>query len=154
MVFLKASKSVGSCFGMGTHVWLEITDQTGKKTTFSGSKNGSMLDVIRDYKRDYDREPIRGQLEISPPSGTAVEEWDEIVMNACTVVQDEMHGNYAFNGVWPWGKIADGTARSNCCQVLNRIVERAGGEMPSGKIKGIMPGLGRGLKDYLSFSSF
>ncbi len=149
MVILKANKAEGSFLGRGTHVWLEVTDAEGNKTTFSGVKNGRMLDVIRDYKRDYDRDAARGLLEISPPDHLTEDEWSMAVLSAAEEVLDEMHGNYAFNGIFPWGKTSSGIPRSNCCCVAQNIIKRAGGEIPDDKIKGVLPGLGRGWRDYL-----
>lgn len=149
MVFLKANKAEGSFLGMGTHVWLEIIDGKGERTTFSGAKNGKLLHVIRDYKRDYDRGHDHGVLEILPPEGMSDEEWVEALMSSALEVQDEMHGKFAFSGVWPRGKSFTGIPRSNCCCVAVRIVEGAGGKIPNGKIRGVLPGLGRGWIDYL-----
>ncbi|MGJ8656544.1 MAG: hypothetical protein ACSHX6_08830 [Akkermansiaceae bacterium] len=134
---------------MGTHVWLEIIRGSGERTTFSGAKNGKILHVVRNYKRDYDRGHDHGLLEISAPDGMNDEEWGEAVMAAALVVQAEMHGNFAFNGVWPWGKTRAGVPRSNCCCVASRIIRIAGGVMPLGRIRGVLPGLGRGYRDYL-----
>lgn len=130
-------------------MWLEIIDHAGVRTTFSGARNGKMLDVIRDYKRDFDREAARGLLEILPPAGMSEDEWADAVITASLEVQKKMHGNYAFNGTFPWGETSKGIPRSNCCQVVQRIMKIAGGEIPSGKIKGVLPGLGRGWRDYI-----
>jgi len=148
MVFLKANKAEGSFLGRGTHVWLEILGGD-KKTTFSGSKCGKMLHVLRDYKRDYGRDHARGIIEIPAPSGSSDAEWREAVEAAALEVQNEMHDHYAFNGFWPWGKNGDGIPRSNCCCVAQKIIERAGGEIPKERLRGVLPGLGRGWVDYL-----
>ena len=149
MVLIKANLAEGSLFGMGTHVWLEIIDYNGEKTTFSGARNGKQLHVLRDYKRDYERDAQHGLLEISPPLGMDERKWDEAVISSALEIQKEMHKGYVFNGVWPWGKTRAGIPRSNCCWVVRNIIERAGGKIPKGKIKGVLPGLGRGWRDYL-----
>jgi len=149
MVFIKSNLAEGSFLGIGTHVWLEIIDHQGEKTTFSGSRNGKLLQVLRDYKRDFDRDAKHGLLEISPPQGMSEKEWGAAVISAALKIQEEMHEGYAFNGVWPWGKTRAGIPRSNCCWVVRNIIERAGGEIPNGRIKGVLPGLGRGWRDYL-----
>jgi len=149
MVVLKANKAEGSFLGRGTHVWLEVTNKAGQRITFSGAKNGIRLDVIKNYKRDYDRAHDRGFIEISPLAGMNEDEWDEAVLEAAIEVQKEMHGKYAFSGIRPWGKNSSGISRSNCCCVAVNIIERAGGEIPKGKIKGVVPGLGRGWRGYL-----
>ena len=149
MVFIKANIAEGSFLGIGTHVWLEIIDHRGEKTTFSGSRNGKLLQVLRDYKRDFDRDAKHGLLEVSPPQGMSEKEWGAAVISAALKIQEEMHEGYAFNGVWPWGKTRGGVPRSNCCWVVRNIIERAGGEIPNGRIKGVLPGLGRGWRDYL-----
>lgn len=149
MVVIKANKAEGSFLGRGTHVWLEIIDQNGEKTSFSGSKQGELLQVIRDYKRDYDREHARGLLEVLPPEGVNDQEWADAVIAAALEIQEEMHGEFAFNGFFPWGEASSGIPRSNCCRVVQNIIQRAGGEIPSGRISGVFPGLGRGWRDYL-----
>ncbi len=149
MVFLKANKAEGSFLGRGTHVWLEVRNEDGEKTTFSGAKSGKLLHVVTDYKRDYDRGHDRGILEILRPEGMDEKVWGEAVISAAEEVQAEMHGNFAFNGFWPWGETRSGMPRSNCCYVASEIIRRAGGEIPSGQIRGVLPGLGRGLEDYL-----
>lgn len=149
MVLVKANRAEGSFLGFGTHVWLEIIDQAGKRTTFSGSRNDKLLHVIRDYKRDYDRDAKHGLLEVEPPAGMSEGEWADAVISAAIEIQQEMHGGYAFNGFWPWGKTRKGVPRSNCCWVVRKVIERAGGKLPNGRIKGVLPGLGRGVRDYL-----
>lgn len=149
MVFLKANVAVGSFLGRGTHIWLEINNEKVGKTTFSGSKSGKLLHVYQDYKRDYDRSYKRGLLEVVPPAGVSDEEWDEAVISAALEVQKEFHGNYAFNGIFPWGKTRAGLTRSNCCHVVREIIHRAGGELPKGRLRGVLPRLGRGIGDYL-----
>jgi hypothetical protein len=149
MVCLKANRAEGSFLGMGTHVWLEITLGNGERTSFSGAKNGKLLHVVRDYKRDHHRGHDHGLLEIAPPEGMSDEEWGQAVINAALVIQDEMHGNFVFNGVWPWGKTMAGNPRSNCCCVASKIITAAGGKIPDGRIRGVLPGLGRGWRDYL-----
>jgi hypothetical protein len=149
MVFIKSNIAEGSFLSRGTHVWLEILDDKGHKTTFSGSKRGGMLHVLRDYKRDFDRDHHRGLLEILPPEGMSENDWTEAVTSAAVEIENEMHGNYAFNGIWPRGETRAGVARSNCCRVVVNIIERAGGKIPNGRIKGVLPGLGRGWRDYL-----
>ncbi len=149
MVLIKAHIAEGSFLGMGTHVWLEVIDGDGVKVTFSGSKAGGALHVIRDYKRDYDRAFKRGLLEVLAPDGLSDAEWSGVVIAAAEEVLDEMHGNYAFSGIWPWGRTRGGVPRSNCCAVVFRIIERAGGEVPRGRVKGVLPGLGRGWIDYI-----
>ena len=148
MVFIKANLAEGSFLGLGTHIWLEIIDYKGDKTTFSGSRSGKLLHVLQDYKRDYERAADHGLLEVLPPRGMDEESWGEEVISSALEIQDEMHEGFAFNGVWPWGKTLSGVPRSNCCVVVRNIVERAGGAVPDGKIKGVQPGLGRGLQDY------
>ena len=146
---MKSNIAEGSILSRGTHVWLEILDYEGQKTTFSGSKQGGMLHVLRDYKRDFDREHHRGLLEILPPEGMSENDWTEAVIMAAVEIENEMHGNYAFNGIWPRGKTRSGVPRSNCCRVVVNIIERAGGKIPNGRVKGVLPGLGRGWRDYL-----
>jgi hypothetical protein len=149
MVFIKANKAEGSFLGMGTHVWLEIIDQSGEKTTFSGARKGKILHVIKNYKRDFEREADQGLLEIAPPQEMSEEGWSNVVISAANEIQAEMHQGYAFNGVWPWGKTRAGIPRSNCCWVVRNIIERAGGTIPRKRIKGVLPGLGGGWRDYL-----
>jgi hypothetical protein len=149
MVFIKANLAEGSFLRLGTHVWLEITDHEGKKTTFSGSRSGNCLRVLRDYKRDYDRDAEHGLLDIFPPHGMSEKDWPDVVISAALKIQEEMNEGYAFNGVWPWGKTLAGIPRSNCCGVVRNIIELAGGKIPNGRIKGVLPGLGRGWRDYL-----
>ena len=152
MVFLKANKAEGSFLGRGTHVWLEIKNEKVGKVTFSGAKSGLLLHVYRDYKRDYDRGHDRGILEVKPPDTMTSEEWDEAVIAAACIVQEEVHGNFAFNGFFPWGKTQDGILRSNCCVVARKIITKAGGVLPNGRIKGVLPGLDRGVVDYLGLA--
>lgn len=149
MVAIKANRAEGSFLGFGTHVWLEITNHQGEKTTFSGARNGKFLRVIKNYKRDSERSPDLGFLEVFPPDGMSEEDWAERVFNTALEIVYEMENGYAFNGVWPWGKTRAGLPRSNCCRVVKIIIDRAGGEIPNGRIKGVLPGLGRGWRDYL-----
>ncbi len=149
MVLLKANIAEGSFLGRGTHVWLEISNEKAGKTTFSGAKSGDLLHVYRDYKRDYDRAYERGLLEIRPPAGMNDKEWDDAVITASLEVQEEYHGNFAFNGLFPWGVNREGIPRSNCCHVASEIIRRAGGILPKGKLRGVLPKLGRGMSDYL-----
>ncbi len=149
MVSIKSNIAVGSFLGKGTHVWLEIIDHRGEKTSFSGSRNGKLLHVLKNYKRDFNRESKRGQLEISPPQGVSEKDWPDTVISAALKIQEEMHEGYVFNGVWPRGKTRAGIPRSNCCWVVRNIIELAGGEIPNGRIKGVLPGLGIGWRDYL-----
>jgi len=149
MVLIKANLAEGSFLGFGTHVWLEIVSESGEKTTFSGSRSGKRLHVIRDYKRDYDRDAAHGMLEVKAPVGMSEQEWAERVIAVGEEILEEMHDGYAFNGVFPWGRTSAGVERANCCCVIRNIIERAGGEVPSGRIKGMQPGLGRGWRDFL-----
>ena len=149
MVFLKANKAEGSFLGRGTHVWLEVRNEKLGKTTFSGAKSGDLLHVYRDYKRDFDRGHDRGLLEILVPAGMSEEEWDDAVIKHAEKVREEVHGNFAFSGFFPWGKTREGYSRSNCCIVAREIITRAGGRLPNGRIRGVVPGLGRGLRDYV-----
>jgi hypothetical protein len=130
-------------------VWLEIIDFQGERTTFSGARRGKALLVIRDYKRDFDRGADHGLLEIPPPQGMSEKEWADKVISTALEIQAEMNEGFAFNGVWPWGITRAGVPRSNCCWVVRNIIERAGGVIPNGRIKGVLPGLGRGWRDYL-----
>jgi hypothetical protein len=149
MVVINANRAEGSFLGFGTHVWLEITNHLGEKITFSGARRGKFLHVIKNYKRDIERSPELGLLEISPPHGVSSQDWDERVISAALEILEEMHMVHIFNGVWPWGNSRSGLPRSNCCRVVKNIIDRAGGEIPNGRIKGVLPGLGRGWRDYL-----
>jgi hypothetical protein len=149
MVSIKANRAEGSFLGFGTHVWLEIIDHQGEKTTFSGARRGKFLHVLKNYKRDFGRGADHGLLEISPPQGMSEAEWAGKVIATADSILDEMHEGFAFNGVWPWGKTRAGIPRSNCCWVVRNIIEQAGGVIPNGRIKGVLPGLGRGWRDYL-----
>ena len=149
MVAIRANRAEGSFLGFGTHVWLEIIDHQGVKTTFSGARRGKFLHVLQNYKRDFDRGADHGLLEVPPPLGMSEQDWDELVISVALKIQEEMGQHHAFNGFWPWGKTFRGAPRSNCCRVVKSIIKQAGGEMPNGKIKGVMPGLGRGWRDYL-----
>ena len=140
MVVIKSNKAVGSILGMGTHTWLEITHD-GKKTTYSGSKGRqSILSVIKNYKRDYNREAKHGILNIRPPAGMTEEAWAKRVIASAHKVQTAMHNNYRFCGIFPYG-VSKGLPRANCCTVLSRIIREAGGKIPKVKLKGFTPGL-------------
>ena len=140
MVLIKSNKAVGSILGLGTHTWLEITHD-GKKHTYSGSKGkNSILTVIKDYKRDFDRDADHGTLTIAPPNGVSPEEWAKKVTQSAEKILELMHKKYRFCGIFPYGQ-SKGLPRANCCTVLSRIIFEAGGEIPSGKLKGFTPGL-------------
>jgi len=140
MVIIKSNKAVGSILGLGTHTWLEITHD-GEKTTYSGSKGkDSILSVIKNYKRDYDRDADHGTLTIQPPEGINEEEWASRIIESAEKVLTEMHENYLFCGIYPHGK-SKGLPRANCCTVLSRIIHQAGGVIPPGRLKGFTPGL-------------
>lgn len=136
MVTLKSSKAIGSFLGTGTHVWLEINTQDGRKITFSGSKMGDMLGVIKNYKRDYDKPPHRGVIVIPPPEGVTENEWDDIIIEAGDRVRDSLHKKLSFSGPFP-----NHTVRGNCCTIVNAIIEVAGGCIPYKKLRGFTPGL-------------
>lgn len=140
MVLIKTNKAEGSFLGLGTHTWLEV--QLGdEKITYSGSKaKDKLCAVIKNYKRDYDRDAAHGILEVTPPAGMSDKLWTEKVIASAENILTEMHLNYRFCGIFPWGK-SKGYPRANCCTVLNRIITEAGGTIPEGKIKGFTPGL-------------
>lgn len=140
MVIIKSNEAVGSFLGLGTHTWIEIS-HNGQKTTYSGSKRPmNILAVIKNYKRDYDREAKRGTLTVTPPEGISEEIWAQKVIESAENVLTAMHEKYCFSGLFPYGK-SKGLQRANCCTVLSRIIREAGGKIPPGRIKGFTPGL-------------
>lgn len=137
MVVLKSSKAEGSFLGLGTHVWLVVTDSNGEKTSFSGAKIEKRLGVIKNYKRDFDKLPRRGEIEILPPPGLSDEQWTAAVLVAGDDVIKSMHLKLRFSGFFPCGKI-----RGNCCMIAKKIIDTAGGVIPSNRhLYGLTPGL-------------
>ena len=124
MVKIKANKAVGSILGLGSHTWLEILHD-GEKLTYSGSKGkDNILHVLKNYKRDYDRDAARGEVEVAAPEAMSEAEWAGLVIASAEKVLMEMHQNYRFCGIFPYGK-SKGLYRANCCTVLNRIIKGA-----------------------------
>ena len=126
-----------SFLGMGTHVWLVIIDKNGVKTTFSGSKVGKLLGVIKNFKKDYNKPPSRGQMIIPPPSDMGQEEWDKAIIDAGDTIHNLMHKKLRYSGFFPCGE-----TRGNCGTAAKWIVDLAGGVIPPAiKFKGFTPGL-------------
>jgi len=137
VVYLKSSKAIGSFLGLGTHVWLVIVSNDGEKTTFSGSRVGKLLGVIKNFKRDYDKLPHRGEVIISPPHTMTQEEWDMAILEAGDVIQSTMNKELRFSGFFPCVK-----NYGNCCTIAKRIIELAGGVVPASRnFRGFTPGL-------------
>ncbi len=137
MVVLKSSKAEGSFLGLGTHVWLVVIDSAGVKTTYSGAKVEKRLGVIKNFKRDFDKPPKRGQIEVPPPPGMSEEKWINAVLSAGEKVLAEMHLKLRFSGFFPCGK-----SRGNCCMIAKKIIDTAGGVIPTDRqIYGFTPGL-------------
>jgi len=140
MVIIKANKAIGSVLGQGTHTWLEIWYK-GEKITYSGAKGpNKILEILKNYKRDYDRDAGHGMLTVPPPKDLNEEQWAEKVIAAAEKALEEMHHQYHFCGMFPWGK-NKGIRRANCCSYINKVIKYAGGEIPKGHFKGFTPGL-------------
>lgn len=140
MVVLKASVAEGSFLGRGTHVWLEITVGS-EKTSFSGSKSGRILRIYKNYRRDHDRHHERGIIIIPAPKHMTEIEWSKAVIEAGDDVIARLDKRYAFNGIWPRGKVKSEINRANCCTIVSLIIRQAGGSIPRAKLKGVVPGL-------------
>lgn len=136
MVVLKSSQAKGSFLGMGTHVWLEVTSETSQRTTYSGSRLGRLLGVIKNLKKDYDRDALRGELIIPAPVNMTEHEWAEAVINAGESIREHYHKKLFFSWLFPSRKKA-----GNCCTVAKHIIEKAGGMIPEHHIKGVLFGL-------------
>ena len=136
MVVLKSSKAIGTFLGLGTHVWLEINAEDGTKTTFSGSKIGSLLGAIKNYKRDFDKPAHRGFIEILAPEGVCDSDWDAAIIEAGDKIIEIWHKKLPFSGAFP-----DHVVKGNCCTIVNAIIKDAGGCIPRKRLWGFAPGM-------------
>jgi len=120
MVIIKSNKAIGSVLGMGTHTWLEIR-QGEKKITYSGAKGPkNILSVIKNYKRDYDRDAGHGEIIVPPPAGISESQWAQQIIASAEKITQQMHQHYYFCGAFPYGK-KEGMRRANCCSVIHLI---------------------------------
>ena len=136
MVILKSSRAIGSTLGLGTHVWLEIELLGKERITYSGSKMGKVLGIIKNYKRDYDKPAHRGFVEIDAPHGFSQHEWDQAVLASAEHLIKTKHQQLVFDGNFPYR-----SGRGNCCTIATEIIETAGGCIPKKRLRGFTPGL-------------
>lgn len=136
MVTVKSSLAIGSFLKLGTHLWLEILDSDGTKTTFSGHHQRGKLAILKNYKKDFDRACTRGKLIIPPPTGIAEEDWDEMVIQAGDHLLESENKSLFFTSFFP-----NHRTRGNCSTVISRTIALAGRTIPKHRFFGIYAGL-------------
>lgn len=136
MVTVKSSLAIGSFLNFGTHLWLEITDDQGAKTTFSGHHHRGKLAILKNYKKDFERPSTRGQLIVPPPQGMNDLEWEQQVIHAGDSLLATHNKQLHFTSFFP-----NHRTRGNCATVVSQIITNAGGRIPRYQFKGIYTGL-------------
>jgi hypothetical protein len=120
----------------GSHTWTEITDSKGKKTTYSGTKEGDKLGVKKNDPSDTNPNRPSGGIEVPPPDGMTQDQWDKAVTDSGErELQKHNQRDYDLLG-------GDGGKKSgNCHSTTSDIVEGAGGKIPKYNPPGGNPGL-------------